>query len=138
MRWEADYQIKTFSSSDVHASELVAWAAVMKKDSAHSPANNALQPTSFGEDSHNKDEEATPVAVFVKVQRMRFQVFAGYGGRLKPDQEMCNDMWQICQKHTLKDTLACLSDLAKATAEASADKTKKHAVVVHVFANWPQ
>ena len=51
LRWEADCQVKTCAHGDAHATELAAWAAVTKKDSAHSPAEEAPQPASVGEAS---------------------------------------------------------------------------------------
>ena len=84
----------------------------------------------------NKDEDATPGPGFVKIRRKKFPVPAGYGGWLKSDQEMCDDMWTICENRTRKEIVACMSNPMKAKAETSADKTREHAVFVHVFASW--
>ena len=84
---------------------------------------DAPRTTSIAEVSPNKDEDATPAPVFVKIGRKRFPLSTGYGGRLKSDQEACDDMWQICKNCTYKEILVWMSDAVKAKAEASADKT---------------
>ena len=66
--------VKTHRCGDVHASELAAWAVVMKKDSARSPPKDAPQPASVGEVSPNKDEDAAPAPALVKIGRKRFLV----------------------------------------------------------------
>ena len=44
-------------------------------------------------------------------------------------------MWQVCQKHTRKEILVCMSDRVKAKAKASVNKAREHAVFVLMFAN---
>ena len=92
MCWEADCWAKTCACGARHTSELVAWAAVMKKDGAHSPTKEALQTTSPSEGSPKKvtmpvsgGEHAHPTLVFVKVGKKRFEVPPGYSGSLKAD-----------------------------------------------------
>ena len=59
--------VKTYSSVDVHASELSAWAAVVEKDSArYHPTKDAPQPASNEEASDNKDMELTPTPTFAQ------------------------------------------------------------------------
>ena len=65
-------------------------------------------------------------------------VFASYGGRLKSDQEACDDMWKICKNGTCKEIVACMSDSMRAKEEAFVNKTKEHVVFVRVFAPWLQ
>ena len=48
---------------------------------------------------------------------------------------MCNDMWLVAQKRTLRELLACLSNSPKAMAERSPDMTKERAVFVHALAH---
>ena len=59
--------VKTYSSVDVHASELSAWATVVKKDSAPYPTKDAPQPASNEEASNNKDMELTPTPTFAEL-----------------------------------------------------------------------
>ena len=86
VRREANRQVKTHSGGDVHASELATWATVMKKDSACSLAKDAPQPASVQAVFVNKDPDATPAPVFVKIGRKRFPATVAYGGRLKFDK----------------------------------------------------
>ena len=96
VRWEADRQVKTHLGVDVHTSRLTARAALMKKDSARSPAKDVPQPASNEEVSDDKDKEATPASALVKIGRKQFPVSGVYGGRLKCDQETCDNLWTIC------------------------------------------
>ena len=110
---------------DAHASEFAAWATVMKKDSACSTTKDAPAPISVGEVSPNKDEDATPIPVFV---RKWFPVLARYGGRIKFDREACDDMWQICKlppPHPAQGALGLHVRSSEAKAEALTDKTKQ-------------
>ena len=83
---------------------------VWKKDSARSPTKVAPQPATNEEVFDSK----TPAAVFVKIPKKQFSVSAGYGGRLKFDQDMCGDMWTICKGRTHKEIVACMSNPVKA------------------------
>ena len=77
----------------------------------------ALHPTSPGKGSPKKatilvpgGEHAHPAPVFAKVGKKRFEVSAGYGGSMKADHEMCNDMWLVVGRCTLQELLANLFD----------------------------
>ena len=80
--------------------------------------------------------DATPAPTFLKFGRKRFPVPTGYGGRLTSDQETCDDMRKISKTCAREEIMACVSHPLKAKAEASADKTREHAVFVRVVANW--
>ena len=96
------------------ASEMVAWAPVMKKISGHSPAKDAPQPACVGEISPNKDQDATCAPAFVKSWRKRFLGPAGYGGRPKADHDMSSDTAMMYI--TARVTLTWSSDLALSLA----------------------
>ena len=136
VRWEADRLVKTHSNADAHASKLAAWAAVMKKDSARCPTKDVPQHASNEEVSDSRNQEATPAPAFVKIGKKHFPVPATYGGRLKFDQEPCDDMLTICKSHTHKEIVACMSNPVKAKAKAASDKSKENAAFVRVFASW--
>ena len=51
-----------------------------------------------------------PPPAFLKIGQKHFPVPASYGGRLKYDQEMCENMWHICKICTRKEILAGMSD----------------------------
>ena len=53
------------------------------------------KPTSVGDVSQNKDEDAMPAPAFVKIGRKLFPVLSSDGGRAKSDQQMCDGMWKI-------------------------------------------
>ena len=93
-----------------------------------------FNPHLLGRLSPHKDEDATPAPALVKIRRKHVPVLVGDGGRLKFDQEMCDDMWKICKNRMHKEIVACMSHPVKAKAGAFADKTREH-VFVHVFAN---
>ena len=100
-----------------------------------SPTKNAPQSAS-NEVSNSKDKEAIPATAFAIIGKKRFPVPTGYGGRLKLDQEKCDDMSAICKSRMREEIMACMSDPVKAKAHASSDKSKLHAVFVCVFATW--
>ena len=107
----------------------------MKKDSARCPTKDAPQPASNKEVSDNKDNEAIPTPVIVQTGMKRFLVPTGYGGRLKSNQEACDNVWTIRKSRT-KEIVECMPNLVKAKAEASAKKSKEYAMFVRVFASW--
>ena len=89
---------KTYACGDVRILELAAWAAVMKKDSAHSLAKKAPKHARLGEVSPKTatmpelgGEQVHPTAAFVKMGKEWFDVTPGYGRSLNADQKMCND-----------------------------------------------
>ena len=108
----------------------------MKKESARSPTKDAPPPTSNEEVSDSKDKEATPAPAFIKIGKKQFPVVAGYGGRLKSDQETFDNVSTICKRHPHKEIVACMSNVMKAKAHASSDKGKRYVVFVWVFACW--
>ena len=65
----------------------------------------------------NKEKEAAPAPVFVKIGRKWFPVPACYGGRLAFDQETCSNMWTICKSRTHKEMVSCMSNPVKAKVQ---------------------